>query len=113
CYARGLPFAPRACGTDGRLDLCTFGRGSFFSGMRYLMAVLRGRHDRLADCTLRQVTGLRVEADEPVPFQLDGDFGGYLPLDMEILPRRLTLVVPEAWRKKSMAEERSMVEVVV
>jgi diacylglycerol kinase family enzyme len=97
CYARGLPFTPGATGDDGLFDLCAFERGSFWHGMRYLMAVLRGKHDRLADCTLRRVTGLRVEADESVPFQLDGDFGGYLPLEVSLLPRWLTLVVPAAW----------------
>jgi diacylglycerol kinase family enzyme len=97
CYAAGLPFTPGANGDDGLFDLCAFERGSFWNGMRYLMAVLRGKHDRLADCTLRRVTGLRVEADEEVPFQLDGDFGGHLPLEVSLLPRRLTLVVPEGW----------------
>lgn len=95
CYARGVKFTPDACGDDGRLDLCTFRRGSLWHGLKYLMAVLRGRHGKLADCTLQRVTGLRVEADIPVPFQLDGDFGGFLPLDIEVLPRRLTLLAPE------------------
>ena len=104
CYARGLPFTPHAHGADGLLDLCAFGRGSFWHGMRYLLAVVTGWHHRLADCTLRQVTGLRVEADEPVPFQLDGDFGGHLPLEIEMLPRRLTLIVPEAWHRTHRVE---------
>ncbi len=98
CYAHGLPFTPGASGDDGMFDLCAFERGRFWNGMRYLLAVLRGRHDRLADCTLRQVTALRVEVDEadgPVPFQLDGDFGGHLPLEVSILRRRLTIVVPD------------------
>jgi diacylglycerol kinase (ATP) len=29
-----------------------------------------------------------------VPYQLDGDPGGLLPLDVQVLPGRLTLVVP-------------------
>ncbi len=102
CYAGGLPFTPGASGEDGLFDLCAFERGSFWNGMRYLLAVLRGKHDRLADCTLRRVTELRVEADEPVPFQLDGDFGGYLPLEIGLLPRRLTLVVPEDWAARKL-----------
>src|SRR5262245_46827593 len=110
CYARGLPFTPQAHGTDGLLDLCTFGRGSFWHGMRYLLAVVTGWHHRLADCTLRQVTGLRVEADEPVPFQLDGDFGGHLPLEIEVLARRLTLVVPPTWQRAMLAERPTAVK---
>jgi diacylglycerol kinase family enzyme len=34
-----------------------------------------------------------------VPFQLDGDPGGYLPVDVRVLPRRLTLVVGMAETK--------------
>jgi diacylglycerol kinase family enzyme len=30
-----------------------------------------------------------------VPYQLDGDPGGFLPLDIEVLPERLTLWVPK------------------
>jgi diacylglycerol kinase family enzyme len=97
CYARGLPFTPGATGDDGLFDLCAFERGSFWNGMRYLLAVLRGTHGGLPDCTLRSVSGLRIEADESVPFQLDGDFGGYLPLEISLLPGRLTLLVPAAW----------------
>jgi diacylglycerol kinase family enzyme len=97
CYARGLAFTPRASGDDGLFDLCTFERGSFAQGLKYLAAVLSGRHDRLRECTLRQVTRLRIEADEPVLYQLDGDFGGHLPVEIEMLRKRLTLVVPEEW----------------
>jgi diacylglycerol kinase (ATP) len=37
---------------------------------------------------------VRIESDVPVPYQLDGDPGGYLPLEIEVLPNRLTLIVP-------------------
>ena len=42
------------------------------------------------------VTRVRIESDEPVAYQLDGDPGGMLPLDVEVVPHRLTLVVPKA-----------------
>jgi diacylglycerol kinase family enzyme len=29
-----------------------------------------------------------------VPYQLDGDLGGFLPVEIEILPMRMTLLVP-------------------
>jgi diacylglycerol kinase family enzyme len=35
-----------------------------------------------------------VDSEEEVPYQLDGDPGGVLPLEIEALPGRLTLVVP-------------------
>jgi diacylglycerol kinase family enzyme len=42
----------------------------------------------------------RLEADEPVPYQVDGDPGGHLPLEIKVLPQRLTLVVSKAARER-------------
>jgi diacylglycerol kinase (ATP) len=94
-YGWGLPMAPEAVDDDGLLDLCTFRRGSLISGLWYVTAVqFGGWHRRMSDCVLRRAFKLRVEADEPVPYQLDGDPGGVLPLDVEVLPGRVTVVVP-------------------
>lgn len=95
CYAGGLQFAPDAVGTDGLLNVCTFSRGSFWNSLRYLGYVLMRRHPRIADCRMGVATRMRIESDAPVPYQLDGDPGGMLPLEIEMLPGRLTLVVPE------------------
>jgi diacylglycerol kinase family enzyme len=94
CYARGLRLAPLASGTDGLLDLCTFREGSLWHGMRYLTAVTLGRHAELADCRSARLRRVRIESDQNVPYQLDGDPGGMLPLEIEVLPERITFVVP-------------------
>jgi diacylglycerol kinase (ATP) len=93
-YGWGVRLAPEADGTDGLLDLCTFQRGSLWHGLRFLAAVQLGVHRGLAGCAMRRVRRLRIEADEPVPYQLDGDPGGRLPVEIEVLTRRVTLLVP-------------------
>lgn len=93
-YGWGLRLAPSADGRDGLLDLCTYRRGSLWQGLRYVAWTQLGRHPRLADCCLRQVRRVRIESGEPVEYQLDGDPGGWLPVDIEVMPGRLTLVVP-------------------
>ena len=95
-YARGLNFAPQAVGTDGLLDVCTFKHGSLLSGLWYLGNLLLGRHHRLRDCTTARCAAVRIEADVPVPYQLDGDPGGHLPVDVCVVPERLRLVVAPA-----------------
>ena len=90
--------APWADGSDGALDLCTFDGGSLRNGLRYVTAAQLGRHRHLADCRLARVTRLRITSDQPVRYQLDGDPGGWLPLEIEVLPRRLTLIVPRGHR---------------
>jgi diacylglycerol kinase family enzyme len=92
-YAFGLKFTPGASGTDQQFDVCTFQKGSFLSGMKYLGHVLAGRHARLADCEITQCSKLHIESDEPVAYQLDGDPAGQLPVDVEILAGRLRVVV--------------------
>ena len=94
-YGWGLNLAPQAVTTDGLLDVCSFRRGSLSSGLRYLAAVQLGVwHGRLSDCVSCRAKLIRIESDHRVPYQLDGDPGGWLPLEIEVLPERMTLVVP-------------------
>ena len=93
CYARRLAIAPGASGTDGVLDAVTFRQGSLVSGLRYLTGVLTRTHQRWKDCQVYRSHRYRIEADAPVPYQVDGDAGGFLPLEIEVLPGRLRLLV--------------------
>ena len=94
CYGLDLRIAPQADGSDGLLDVCTFRRGNLWHAFYYLGDMFLGRHQGLADCTVRRARRLRVTSEEEVPYQLDGDPGGVLPVEIEALPGRLTLVVP-------------------
>jgi diacylglycerol kinase family enzyme len=96
CYAGGLQLAPEAIGTDGLLNASTFRGGSFWHALRYLSCIALGQHRLLTDFRSSLVTRARIEADEQVPYQLDGDPGGVLPLSIEVVPERWTLVAPLA-----------------
>lgn len=94
-YARGWNVAPDAVATDGLLDVCTFERGSVRNVARYLWHVIWKSHFRLADANLTRSRSLRIEAVDgaDVAFQVDGDFGGTLPVDVEVLAGELRLLV--------------------
>lgn len=98
CYAGKLCFSPQAAGDDGRLDLCAFQGGSFWAGLRYLIAVLAGRHETMRDCVTARATRIELTASEPVPYQLDGDPAGWLPLSIDVLPGRINVFVPPSHR---------------
>jgi diacylglycerol kinase family enzyme len=93
-YGWGISLAPRADGLDGLLDLVTFEHGSLWHGLLYAAAMQVGQHERLPDCRCQRVRRLRIESDRPVSYQLDGDPGGSLPVDVEVLPARATFLVP-------------------
>jgi diacylglycerol kinase family enzyme len=101
-YALGLPIAPDAVATDGLLDICTFERGAVWSVARYLWHVMRKIHHTLPDAALTRTSRFRLEAttSASVAYQIDGDFGGTLPVDVEVLPGQLRLLVlPETARR--------------
>jgi diacylglycerol kinase (ATP) len=94
-YGGGLKFLPDALPTDGELDLCTFEKGGLISGLRYLMAVVAGRHRKLADCTTWRGGRLTISSRASVPYELDGDPAGVLPLTLDVVPNRVRMLVPE------------------
>jgi diacylglycerol kinase family enzyme len=91
-YALGYRFAPRAKAADGWLDVCGFRRGGTTNMLRYYLAARFARHERLADCYTVRARHVRIESDAAATYQIDGDPGGKLPVDIDILPRRLTIV---------------------
>jgi diacylglycerol kinase family enzyme len=95
-YALGLPIAPEAVATDGLLDVCTFERGTVWNVARYAWHVMRRGHMSLSDAALTRSRRFRLEATDgrEVAYQLDGDFAGTLPVDVEVLPGQLRLMVP-------------------
>jgi diacylglycerol kinase (ATP) len=97
-YAVGLPIAPQATATDGLLDVCTFERGNLWGMLRYLWHVWWRRHGTLSDVALTRSGRFRLEAAgrTDVAYQLDGDFAGTLPVDVEVLPGQLRLFVSRA-----------------
>jgi diacylglycerol kinase (ATP) len=103
-YAVGLRIVPGAVGTDGLLDVCTFKEGSLWNGLMYLGGILLGQHQSWSDCITTRARRLRIESSGEVPYQLDGDPGGFLPVEIEVLPGRLTLLVPEAFVTDRSAE---------
>ncbi len=96
CYGGGLRIAPQANGSDGLLDVCLFRRGSLWHGLRYAGGIVLRRHQRMPDVRMHRVERITVTAEGEVPFQLDGDPGGTLPVQIETMPGRATVVVPRA-----------------
>ena len=94
-YGWGLPLAPFAKEDDGKLDHVLFRGGTVFHGVFYTaLAQCFSLHRFLSTVRLGQRTRYRITSDEPVPFQLDGDPGGELPLEIEIVPNRFMFLVP-------------------
>jgi diacylglycerol kinase family enzyme len=94
-YAWGLPLAPFAKENDGKLDHVLFRGGTPFHGVFYTaLAQCFSLHRFLPTVRLDQGVRYRLSSSESVPFQLDGDPVGELPLELEIVPNRFTFLLP-------------------
>ncbi|MDB4766228.1 diacylglycerol kinase family protein [bacterium] len=94
-YAMNLPIAPEADPCDGFLNMCSFrGRGNL-RGIFYLTSVLLRKHRQWCTTEFRKFRKMTITSNDPnsaVPFQLDGDPGGYLPLEIEAVSEYLTVL---------------------
>jgi diacylglycerol kinase family enzyme len=93
-YGWGLRIDPDSDCRDGLLELYAFRCGSLWHGLRYAACTQIGLHTRLKDCIRRPVRRLRITAEQPVAYQLDGDPGGVLPVDIEVMPGRVSMLMP-------------------
>lgn len=66
------------------------------SRLGLLAAAARGSVSGLPDgvCELRRARRVWVTSEAPVPYQVDGDWGGETPMELEVRGRRYRLLVP-------------------
>ena len=98
-YGGPIMMTSAASPTDGVLDvMAACVRGPVESAFASLACLLRSTH--VCKCA-RYARGARVRltsADKDVPWQIDGDSGGCLPVELQCEPARVRLLVPRAFR---------------
>lgn len=79
---------------DGLLDLYIVGATNPLPTMETVMHAMLGGLGDAPDVIYRQITSVHIESDEPLPYQIDGDVIGNLPIDVTVSPRALRVIVP-------------------
>lgn len=93
-YAMGLPLLRKAPEQDGRIDGCYFPRGGILRGLGYFLSLLFRQHHRWTGFREFRASWIEIESDQPVAYQIDGEYAGELPLRLEIASRTIALLVP-------------------
>lgn len=94
-YAAGLGIEPQALGDDGVLNLSALQNGSVLGGLRYLAGILAKRHSYWPDVIRSEIKSCEISSSASVAYQIDGDYGGKLPVKIGILPGRVRLRLPQ------------------
>ena len=93
-YGGGMYIAPEAEIDDGQFDVVAItevGKLRFLSGLR---DVLKGAHIGKPEVTTFRASRLELDASRPFPVYADGDHLTDLPVQLKILPRCLSILVP-------------------
>ena len=92
-YGGVLRLSRRRVLDDGLFEVFLFPEGSTRALIRYgLRGVLR--HLPGGGCRMIQARRVRVTSADPVPYEVDGDYGGETPVVLEVTGARYRIVVP-------------------
>jgi diacylglycerol kinase (ATP) len=91
-FAGGFLLTPKAIANDGLLDVCSIKKLSLFQRLRILLMVPEGKHIRDRRITYHQVSDLRLEFAEEVPFHVDGELNFSKSFNIELLPAALNII---------------------
>ena len=89
------PKAPEIRIDDGYLDVFILGTKPFRDYPLYLFGMLAGRSPDFLSRYIKAQRRVAIRSNVPLPVQADGDMIGTTPLDVEILPGAVTVLVPE------------------
>jgi YegS/Rv2252/BmrU family lipid kinase len=93
-YGGLFSIADRARCDSGHLDVCVFPRAEVRDLLRYARAARAARVSRLEGVEYRTGRRVRIASAEPVPVQVDGDHWGVTPIDIDLEPSRVPILVP-------------------
>jgi diacylglycerol kinase (ATP) len=93
-YGGKVRIATDARMDDGLLDVSIFAGTGFGSALRTALGVITGLHVRDPRHSFYRGRTIRVEADSPMAIHVDGEPLGTTPLECEVVPRSLTVLIP-------------------
>jgi YegS/Rv2252/BmrU family lipid kinase len=93
-YALGLPVVRDAIPDDGRLDLLILPCDHQIGLLGHSIRTLLRMHVGYKGVVYERVERARVSSTENVPFELDGEAAGVLPLEVNVQPAAIRVLVP-------------------
>ena len=93
-YGTGFPILDEADSADGLLDVCVLPCGGHVQFAQLVLRIARGGHRAAAGVIYQRGRSVTITSASPLPVQIDGDPAGFTPVELRLLPRRATFIVP-------------------
>jgi len=97
CYGGPFQATPGADPFSGRLEVVLQRRAGWLAAVSFFLSIPLRRHLRRRDVLRRTVERLRLEPEVPgerVPYQIDGDPAGELPVEVSVAPETVWIRIP-------------------
>lgn len=93
-YGGGMQILPQAVPDDGYFDL-VWADDLPLSALPGLMGkIYKGQHLSHPKVQVRRAKRVRIESEQPVAYHLDGDVAGSTPVEFELVPQALSVMLP-------------------
>ncbi|MCB0227430.1 MAG: hypothetical protein KDI02_27290, partial [Anaerolineae bacterium] len=110
-YGRLWRVAPKAKMDDGVLDVGVLTGHRWPTTVRHVVGLTIRQHVKDPNFNLYHTTRLSLDARDPLPVHVDAETIGTTPIEIEIVPRVLTVIVPQDAPQRlfaqDLAEERT------
>ena len=93
-YGTGLPILVGAVPDDGLVDVCVLPCRDWRGLAEVLLRVAEGDHPDAEGVVYTRGTSVRVTSPNPLAVQIDGDAGGFTPVDIDVLRGRVPFLLP-------------------
>src|SRR6266404_1359262 len=93
-YGGPFPFFKHALIDDGKLDVIVFKSLGYLEIIKYLQDVVFSSDIRVPEIEYFQTSKLRVESEQSVPVELDGELVGNCPVEFALQERSLRVLAP-------------------
>ncbi len=90
---------------DGTLDVVVVASVGLRDILRLTWRVLRGDFSNYRDLRYYKGRKIRISAETPLPTQIDGDPLGQTPLEVEVVPNGVKVLVPDYYEPRTGADE--------
>ena len=84
----------RARCDSGKLDICVFSAKSVWEFIIYSFFSSVGRFSTTKGVRYLQGEEISIDSKISCPFQMDGDFGGFVPVNAYVIPQGIPFLVP-------------------
>jgi diacylglycerol kinase family enzyme len=104
-YGGAFRFAKEAVADDGLLDVVIVGGGSAVARLSVLARAMLRRASLGPRVRYHRCRTIRLEANAPLPVQVDGEVIGTLPMTFNVAPGALEVIVPAHAPSELFAQE--------